>query len=94
MNLLVLENKLRKCGYNEIEAKYTAIGMDSFLYEDLKSAVDMWVERDVLSEVSEGDYTTSGLMKIYEMKYPAALIFIEWLRDEPEQALIALSCKH
>lgn len=94
MNLISLENKLIKCGYNEKEAKYTALGMNNFTHEDLKSAVDKWVEKDVLSEVSEGDYTTSGLMKIYEMKYPAALIFIEWLREEPEQALIALSCKH
>lgn len=94
MDLVLIENKLKKAGYNENEAKYTALGMSNFTYEDLKNAVDKWVEKDVLSEVSEGDYSTSGLMKIYEMKYPAALIFIEWLRDEPEQALIALSCKH
>lgn len=86
-----MEEKIQKllmesCHYSLAEAKETAKNICSFSQEDLRNAVRQWVIDGSFTEVKEKNYTVSGLMKHYGMAYPAALVFIDWYRDEPEVA--------
>ena len=78
----VLLNK----GYNELQAKRLSKELLA-LSPDLANCFDTWAE-----EGAEKDYTAHGMyvkeiITKYSLKYPAALLSIDWVLKDPEHAI-------
>lgn len=86
----IREILLRKCGYSEYAAKVTEKDLSHIKGIDLMNARDLWVESDIQSDIVENPYTTKMLVREYGMTYPAALLFIDWYREDPVNASKAL----
>lgn len=78
-----LENELN---YSKFSAEQTAGDLVKIGYSDIKEALVEWVSGKAEICVFEGEYSTNMLRKNYDMTYPAALIFIGWLREDPVTA--------
>lgn len=81
---------LKNYGYNEKSATMTADDLCSFKDTDLKEAVQIWLSTGKYKNVTEGKYEARELVEKYSMKYPAALVFIDWFRECPEEAEASL----
>lgn len=77
-------------GYSEKAATMTADDLCSFKDTDLKEAVQVWLSTGKFKNVTEGKYQARELVENYSMKYPAALVFIDWFRECPEEAEASL----
>jgi len=78
-------------GYNERNAKLVAHEL-TLLAAPLQPLLSQWLDNEQHMEdyKSEG-YTITGLMQKRGMTYPAALLTIDWLLKEPEEAKLSLS---
>ena len=93
-----MERKIREklkneLGYSDFSAARTAEDLVHIEDNDIKTALNNWLSGEGESCVSEGTYTTEILVKKHNMKYPAALIFIDWLREAPRQAMASLQIR-
>ena len=80
-------NKLISVGYPEAAAKIVAEKL-SALSGNLKIAADTWVNTGIQSEIASNGYSTLSLMQRFQgMTYPAALLTIDWLNRDPENAI-------
>lgn len=77
---------MKHYGYSKLEAEETAKDLSCFKDHDLCNAVRLWVDEGKKVDVNAGNFSISGLMKSYSFEYPAALIFIDWYRNEPKEA--------
>ena len=85
-----LINELIKSGYSVQGAESAAKSISELHSDDIRDACAMWLETKQTLPVSESVFSTDLLMKRYGMTYPASLIFLEWYRDDPSNALLAL----
>lgn len=85
-----LINELIKSGYSVQGAESAANSISELHSEDIRNACAEWLETRQTMPVSEGVFSTDLLMKNYGMTYPASLIFLQWYRDDPSNALLAL----
>ena len=85
-----LIRELIKSGYTKHGAESAAKQIASFHSKDIKDACVIWLESRCKTQIHEGVFSTDLLMKNYSMTYPASLIWIEWYREEPSNALMAL----
>ena len=81
---------IERCNYSNHAAVLTANDLIAFETEDLKRAVDSWIFHNENPEITEGEFTTTSLMNNHHMTYPAALIFIDWYRESPQDALSSI----
>lgn len=85
----LLLNKLISLGYPPHSASMTIEDISNIKYSDLQSAIKVWIHTGKVTFIEEGGFSTTSLMK--KMTYPAAIISINWLREEPEEAKNALT---
>lgn len=90
MERLVREKLRNNLNYSEFNATKTAKDLIEIKYRDIQNAIEEWITTDIELCVSEGEYTTHLLTNVYKMTFPAALIFIAWLREEPDIAKASL----
>jgi hypothetical protein len=87
MNATDIKNLLIQRGYKEHSAQAAALELSS-IDEVLQPLLDKWIE----NEDCQPDYTVEGysineFQQKYKMKYPAALLTIDWIMKEPEIAI-------
>lgn len=81
----ILANK----GYTERQAQ--VIGSDlAEISPKLELALQMWISKDIETDYIIDEFSIKGLMQKYNMKYPAALLSINWIIKEPEIAKAAI----
>lgn len=81
---------LVKKGYNENHAKLVAenlVGIEQCLLEPLNK----WLIDDVETEVEYQGISINKLMKQNKLKYPAAILTIDWIYKDPKKALSILN---
>ena len=73
-------------GYPENAAIQTAGNLEK-LAGEYKDALQGWLESEECADLSEAGYSAKGLMARFPgMTYPAALLTLDWLRRDPENA--------
>lgn len=86
-----IKGKLKQLHYSEHSAERAAKDLTKIEHDDIKVAIQEWLKTGRESCVREGKYSTENLTSVYKMEFPAALIFIDWYREEPmiaEKALL------
>lgn len=62
------------------------------LSDQLKPAMNKWLENESMPVVEVDGYTTTCLMERFKgMQYPAALLLLDWLLKDPETAKQAIN---
>ena len=89
MNIEIINKCLLERGYNQHEAEILSEDLVS-VHKDLLSCLETWIYSG-----KECDYTAHGisvksLMEKYNLKYPAALLSIDWVIKEPNIAISAI----
>ncbi|MBR6874130.1 MAG: hypothetical protein IKN17_11560 [Ruminococcus sp.] len=77
-------------GYGNAAAKTTAGDLLGSGYEDIRRAAELWVTSGTMTDIRCGGCSVRELVTGGRMTYPAALVYIDWLRTEPEKAAGAL----
>ena len=60
-------------------------------HPDIIEAINRWVKTRTLTDIKSDEISARLLVEKRNMKYAAALIFIDWYRENPEEAMNALS---
>lgn len=89
MNIEIIKKSLLERGYNQHETEILSEDLVS-VHKDLLSCLETWIYSG-----KECDYTAHGisvksLMEKYNLKYPAALLSIDWVIKEPNSAISAI----
>lgn len=79
---LLLENKAN-CPKEKLELLLAKIESWN---DDLKESLYQWLLNDIIPEIACSEYSVRRLMVDKGMKVVAALMTIDWLRREPENA--------
>lgn len=79
--------------YSRASAEKTAEDLASSEYPDIIIAAEQWADTGMMLDIIEGSCSAASLIKDGQMTYPAALIFIDWLRTDPVSALRALEIR-
>ena len=90
MKELIQRKLMVDLSYSERAASRTAEDICRFKHSDLKDGARKWLEENQCMNIEEDKYSTDRLMSTYKMTYPAALIFIDWYREDPLTASNAL----
>lgn len=81
-----IKNILIERGYPENAATGVSQKLSN-LSGQLREAASSWLDSGREPVVSSHGYSTKSLMERFpEMKYPAALLTIDWLERDPEKA--------
>ena len=75
-----------RAGYGKKAAQVTAKQLYALKHRDLKQAVAGWLRTGAEAPVGEAPYDTASLMKNHALTYPAAILFVNWYRDDPKTA--------
>lgn len=85
-----IKNILIERGYPENAATVVSQKLSN-LSGQLSEAASSWLNSGSEPVVSSQGYSTKSLMERFPgMKYPAALLTIDWLERDPEKAKIAI----
>ncbi|MGI5987474.1 MAG: hypothetical protein ACOX7M_04970 [Dysosmobacter sp.] len=91
---LMHENLCRKLivelDYSEHAAAQTATDLLRIDHLDIKHAVNCWISYDEATPVDDAPFSADILMRQYGMTYPAALVFLDWYREDPVVAFNAI----
>lgn len=89
-----LKNKLiSELAYSSASASKTAEDLCNLKYADLRKGLLDWLQTDTQTLIQGEPYSTAYLMEKYHMTYPAALIFLEWYRENPTAAVSVLKMR-
>lgn len=89
-----LKNKLiTDLAYSSASASKTAEDLCDLKYADLRKGLLDWLRTDTQTVIRDEPYSTACLMEKYHMTYPAALIFLEWYREDPTAAVSVLGMR-
>lgn len=86
MNILI-----SRSGYTQYAAKVTAKQLFELKHKDLKDAVAEWIQSGAELKAGEEPYDTESLMRNHKLKYPAAILFVDWYRTAPDIAVESIS---
>ena len=90
----LLKNKLiSKLAYSYTSASKAAEDLCNLKSVDLKEGLLDWLQTDAETAIGGGAYSTYILMEKYHMTYPAALIFLDWYREDPKAAVSVLEIR-
>lgn len=84
-----IKNILVQRGYNEKRAYFVAgelTNIDAHLVEPL----NLWIADETETEIEYQGISLRELMQRNKLKYPAALLSIDWIYKDPEVALSVL----
>lgn len=86
----IVKKLIDALGYSGHSANRTAVDLLAFKDEDLQRAVVNWLNNNETQNIIEGNISTNRLMAERNMTFPAALIMINWIREDEAAALTAL----
>ena len=81
-----MEEILTKRGYTQKQASLLTKELKD-IDERLKPALDNWMRDETETDFRAEGFTLLGLKQQYDMTYPAALISIDWVLKDPENAV-------
>lgn len=58
--------------------------------ERLQKALEKWLKDGTETDFSAEGFSVIGLKQQYEMTYPAALLSIDWVLKDPDNAVICI----
>lgn len=79
-------NVLLDKGYNELQAKRLCKDL-SELSPNLAKCFDVWARDGEENDFSSHGLSVKGLIAKYSLKYPAALLSMDWVVKEPDKAV-------
>ena len=81
-----MEETLIKRGYTQKQASLLSKELKD-IDERLKPALDNWMIDGTETDYRAGHFTIMGLKRQYNMTYPAALLSIDWILKDPDNAV-------
>lgn len=81
-----MEETLIKRGYTQKQALLLSKELKD-IDERLKPALDNWMKDETETEFMAEGFTILGLKQQYDMTYPAALLSIDWILKDPNNAV-------
>lgn len=79
--------------YSPSCAERTADDLCRISHADLRECISRWLSDNTFTDVTESVYTVKQLMAEHHMTYPAAIIFIDWYREDPVAASSVLKSR-
>ena len=86
MNREEIKDVLIKRGYSRQGAETASLDLTK-INEKLKPCLTAWLTKGVEADFAVGEFSVKGLMQRYGYKYPAALLGINWILEDPEKAI-------
>lgn len=80
------KNKLIDRGYSLPGAETASSDLIS-INDKLKSCLDEWLASGNEQDYAVEEFSIKGIMQKYNMKYPAALLSINWILNDPKTAI-------
>jgi len=84
-----IKNILMSRGYEERSANILAEDLAN-VSKELKSCLDVWLESGEETDYEDNGFSIIRLKNKYGMKYPAALLSIDWVIKDPKNAVPAI----
>mgnify|MGYP005773281541 FL=1 len=88
----IKEILVQKEGYSPRSAESTANDLESIKDSEIYQALIRWIESGKKTNIARGSYSCRQLIADLSMKYPAALIFLDWYCEDPESAIASIRC--
>ena len=88
----IKESLVQKEGYSPRSAESTANDLENFKDSEIYQALIRWIESGKKTNVARGSFSCRQLMADLGMKYPAALIFLDWYCEDPKTAMESIRC--
>lgn len=89
MNQEIIYAKLLDKGFQEKPASVLSEDLSKISIE-LETALRSWIESDEENDYVANGVSLKGLMKQYQLQYPAALLSIDWVIKDPNTATAAI----
>ena len=83
---------VQKEGYSPRTAESTANDLESIKDSEISQALIRWIDSGKKTNIARGSFSCRQLMTDLGMKYPAALIFLDWYCEDPESAIASIRC--
>lgn len=88
----IKEILVQKEGYSPRSAESTANDLENIKDSEIYQALIRWIESGKRTNVARGSFSCRQLMADLGMKYPAALIFLDWYCEDPKTAMESIRC--
>lgn len=88
----IKEILVQKEGYSPRSAESTANDLESIKDSEISQALIRWIDSGKKTNIARGSFSCQQLMAELGMKYPAALIFLDWYCEDPESAIASIRC--
>lgn len=88
----IKELLVQKEGYSPRSAESTANDLENIKDSEIYQALIRWIESGKKTNVARGSFSCRQLMADLGMKYPAALIFLDWYCEDPKTAMESIRC--
>lgn len=85
-----ISNILQKRGYSEKQSARVAAELQD-INDSLKSHLNKWLVSEEESDYHAEGFSLLELKRKFEMTYPAALLTMDWLIKEPENAIRSIN---
>lgn len=82
---------IREEGYSNRSAEITAVDLSNIKDQEIAQALSQWLRNREKTNVLRGEFSCAQLMRCYDMKYPATLIFLDWYGEDPDAAVASIS---
>lgn len=81
---------MKEYNYTDHAAELTAWDLCHLISEDARNAVKVWEKENIYTDVAAQEFSVYQLMEKRNMRFPAALIFVDWMKYDPKAARIFL----
>ena len=88
----IKEILVQKEGYSPRSAESTANDLENIKDSEIYQALIRWIESGKKTNVARGSFSCRQLMADLGMKYPAAVIFLDWYCEDPKTAMESIRC--
>lgn len=88
----IKEILMQKEGYSPHSAESTANDLEGIKDPEISQALIRWTDSGKKTNIARGPFSCRQLMADLGMKYPAALIFLDWYCEDPESAIASIRC--
>lgn len=75
-----------KRGYKEKQANTVSENLEK-IDKKLNDALEKWLSDNIETDYEVEGYTILGLMRKFDMTYPAAILTIDWIIKDPKTAI-------
>ena len=83
---------VQKEGYSPRSAESTANDLESIKDSEIHQALIRWIESGKKTNIARGSFSCRQLIDDLGMKYPAALVFLDWYCEDPKSAIASICC--